>query len=424
MKILLFLSIFFISSVASLLNAEKVSADKYVFLGKKCIATPSLANSGAKIELKVQTDAMQITKGSITVSLKGKEIRKIEPLPRENEKTYSKSRTYDLGTYTEPGIYKVFVDANGNSKVSTIEGGEGAECTVDRAFTIGDPNSPIKLTTKPQNPITQEIKVLDELQISGLEPGDYFVKLINWNKRDALWNKEKKDKQTIWTVGSDKLLTAKNICNDGGANRTDCTKIFEDKTYTVEVYKQESEFRQSKDPVNTSPLSFEVRVGKNNDKGVKIPPPCDFEEGNKECETALGRIEATPQGFLKTVLSLGIGIAGLIAFILLLYGGFQIVTSQGNAEKVQNGQAIITSAIVGLLFILASVFLLGFIGGNLIGIPQFRNSGGTTTNTKINNSAKQRQTSFQEEISRCQNQPEPIRSLCVEDVQRKYNVSP
>ncbi len=114
-----------------------------------------------------------------------------------------------------------------------------------------------------------------------------------------------------------------------------------------------------------------VTVNAASSGGLAYNNPCPIVNGSSSCETALGRIEATPEGFIKAVLALGIGLGGAIAIIMLVYGGFKIATSQGNPEAVQGGQQIITSAIAGLIFILASVFLLGLIAGNILGIPQF-----------------------------------------------------
>lgn len=64
-----------------------------------------------------------------------------------------------------------------------------------------------------------------------------------------------------------------------------------------------------------------------------------------------------------------IGIGGGIAFILILVSGFQIMTSQGDPQKLQAGKELLTSAVTGLVLIIFSVFILQFIGVNILGIP-------------------------------------------------------
>lgn len=88
----------------------------------------------------------------------------------------------------------------------------------------------------------------------------------------------------------------------------------------------------------------------------------------QEVETGLGPIKTDPAGFVGDILTIALGIAGGIAFILMVFGAFRLITSTGNPEGVQEGWSIITSAIVGLLFIIFSVFLLRVIGVDILKI--------------------------------------------------------
>lgn len=87
--------------------------------------------------------------------------------------------------------------------------------------------------------------------------------------------------------------------------------------------------------------------------------------------TALGCINTDPAKFIGWLLKNIIGIAGGIAFLLILYGGFQVLTSGGDPEKLNNGKDIIVSALAGVLLILFSVLLLKIIGLDILHIPGF-----------------------------------------------------
>jgi hypothetical protein len=88
--------------------------------------------------------------------------------------------------------------------------------------------------------------------------------------------------------------------------------------------------------------------------------------------TAIGDIDPRNlQGFIQQLLNLALGVAGGIAFLLMLFGAFQIMTSSGNPEKMKSGSELITSALTGLLFIIFSIFLLKFIGVDILQIPGF-----------------------------------------------------
>ena len=55
----------------------------------------------------------------------------------------------------------------------------------------------------------------------------------------------------------------------------------------------------------------------------------------------------------------------------MLIATLQIMTAGDNAEQLQKGKELFTSAIVGLLFLIFSVSLLGIIAGNIIRLPGF-----------------------------------------------------
>lgn len=50
-------------------------------------------------------------------------------------------------------------------------------------------------------------------------------------------------------------------------------------------------------------------------------------------------------------------IAGLILFIFLIVGGFELLTSAGNPESIKKGQEKITSALVGFIIIFLAYWL-------------------------------------------------------------------
>lgn len=94
-------------------------------------------------------------------------------------------------------------------------------------------------------------------------------------------------------------------------------------------------------------------------------------EGNG-IKTAIGCIpvlgDASGKEFMTFVLRWAIGVGGGIAFLLILYAGFMTMTSAGNPERLKAGQELLTSAISGLILLILSVFVLNFIGINILGI--------------------------------------------------------
>lgn len=53
--------------------------------------------------------------------------------------------------------------------------------------------------------------------------------------------------------------------------------------------------------------------------------------------------------------------AGLIIFFMIVFGGFTIIANAGNKDKVADGSKTITSAIIGLLVLFASYWIIQII---------------------------------------------------------------
>lgn len=83
--------------------------------------------------------------------------------------------------------------------------------------------------------------------------------------------------------------------------------------------------------------------------------------------TAIGCI---PLGDTNTMaaffLRWGVGIAGGIALLMIGFASYKIATSQGDPRRLQGGQELLLSAIGGLLMLVLSVYLLRFIGVDIL----------------------------------------------------------
>lgn len=86
-------------------------------------------------------------------------------------------------------------------------------------------------------------------------------------------------------------------------------------------------------------------------------------------DTALGCIPIESGEMFPWIIQLAIGISGGIAFLLMLFGGLKILVSAGDPKGIQAGKESITSALLGLLIIVFSVFLLELIGVKILKLP-------------------------------------------------------
>jgi TRAP-type C4-dicarboxylate transport system permease small subunit len=64
---------------------------------------------------------------------------------------------------------------------------------------------------------------------------------------------------------------------------------------------------------------------------------------------------------VQRILNIFVSLAGIIAFVMLIIGGFQYLTAGGDPKKTQAASQTLTYAIVGLVVILGVWFILLFI---------------------------------------------------------------
>lgn len=89
-------------------------------------------------------------------------------------------------------------------------------------------------------------------------------------------------------------------------------------------------------------------------------------------DTAIGCIPVNnTNDFAGWILGWTVGVGGGIAFLLIIYASFMIMTSQGIPDRLKAGQELLTSAISGLIMLLFSVFILKFIGIDILKLDSF-----------------------------------------------------
>ncbi|HLC89407.1 MAG TPA: hypothetical protein VJG65_00425 [Patescibacteria group bacterium] len=69
---------------------------------------------------------------------------------------------------------------------------------------------------------------------------------------------------------------------------------------------------------------------------------------------------------VMTIVNVLLGFLGIIAIIVILYGGFVWLTAGGNEEKVSQAKKIISAGIIGLVVIFTSYAIAQFVINALI----------------------------------------------------------
>ena len=67
-----------------------------------------------------------------------------------------------------------------------------------------------------------------------------------------------------------------------------------------------------------------------------------------------------------TIVNVLLGFLGILAIVIILWGGFRWLTSGGNEEKVSEAKKIITAGIIGLVIIFTAYAIAQFVVSQLI----------------------------------------------------------
>ncbi|MEK7496778.1 MAG: pilin [Patescibacteria group bacterium] len=83
-----------------------------------------------------------------------------------------------------------------------------------------------------------------------------------------------------------------------------------------------------------------------------------------------------PTKVASAIINTVLGIVGVLAVVMIIYGGFLWLTSGGNEEKLSQAKTLLQNVVIGLFIILASYAIANFIVSSLK-----KATGGKTTIT-------------------------------------------
>ena len=78
---------------------------------------------------------------------------------------------------------------------------------------------------------------------------------------------------------------------------------------------------------------------------------------------------------ISGVIELVLGFLGIIAILVVLYGGFRWLTAGGDTSKVKDAQAVLKNGIIGLVIVLCAYIIVKFVFQSLLQV-----TGSSTTN--------------------------------------------
>ena len=172
----------------------------------------------------------------------------------------------------------------------------------------------------------------------------------------------KNHKVNFLKASSGGVLDIKNICDNMEGIRYNCEDNFSG-NYTFSIFEAILDTNKNVtdlSPISVSPSSFST---------VRAQAPGSGYDPHADVDTAFGWFSSDPADIAETFLGIAVGVAGGVAFLLMVFGSYRLIFAGGNPESIQNGREIITAAIVGLLVVIFSVFILRLIGISILGLP-------------------------------------------------------
>lgn len=82
--------------------------------------------------------------------------------------------------------------------------------------------------------------------------------------------------------------------------------------------------------------------------------------------TKVNALDGIPQltgleGIFSKVISYALAFSGIVLFIMLIIGGFKIMTASGDPKEAEAAKKTLTSAIVGIVLLILSFMILKLI---------------------------------------------------------------
>jgi type IV secretory pathway VirB2 component (pilin) len=72
---------------------------------------------------------------------------------------------------------------------------------------------------------------------------------------------------------------------------------------------------------------------------------------------------AQTQSFIKSIVTTLVGLAGAVAVVFMVIGGFHYITSSGHPEKLDKAKKTLLYSGVGLVIVLAAYTIVDFVAG-------------------------------------------------------------
>jgi hypothetical protein len=105
--------------------------------------------------------------------------------------------------------------------------------------------------------------------------------------------------------------------------------------------------------------------------------------GLNEVNSTIALVNGDPRVIAARLIRVALGFLGLIALVIVLYGGFVWMTSGGNEEKISKAKKILTNGLIGLIIILMAVGITQYVLNTLVAALTGAEGGGGPSSSSV-----------------------------------------
>lgn len=98
---------------------------------------------------------------------------------------------------------------------------------------------------------------------------------------------------------------------------------------------------------------------------------CVTQNGNDGVITEVGCIPKDPLGFATEYYRIGLGLIGGLSLLFIIFGGYTLLTSEGNPQRIRTGKTYIFYAFIGLLLAIFGYVFMEVIAVDILHLPGF-----------------------------------------------------
>ncbi|MFA5129204.1 MAG: hypothetical protein WC445_04625 [Patescibacteria group bacterium] len=82
----------------------------------------------------------------------------------------------------------------------------------------------------------------------------------------------------------------------------------------------------------------------------------------------IGLQASDPRAVAARIINVALGFLGIIAVVIVLYGGFMWMTAAGNEERISKAKQILTAGIIGLVIIVMAWAIASYVVRTLMNV--------------------------------------------------------